>query len=45
MRTDCNGKGMAQQLLSFPVPVPPEIAALARQRIAELRLDVPEAVT
>jgi Acyclic terpene utilisation family protein AtuA len=45
MRTDCNGKGMAQQLLSFPVPVPAEIAALARRRIAELRLDVPEAVT
>lgn len=31
MRSDCNAKGMGQQLLEFPVPVPRDIAELARQ--------------
>lgn len=38
MRSDCNAKGMGQQLLSFPVPVPPAIAREARARLEELAL-------
>lgn len=38
MRSDCNAKGMGQQLLAFPVAVPPDIAREARAKLDELAL-------
>jgi hypothetical protein len=41
MRLDPNAKGMAQQLLAMPIPVPPKIAAEARAQVARLGHSVP----
>jgi hypothetical protein len=40
MRSDCNAKGMGQQLLDFPVMVPPDIAREARARLSKLALNL-----
>jgi hypothetical protein len=41
MRVDCNAKGMAQQLATFPVPVTPAVAKQARARLAEMQVRLP----
>ena len=41
MRADPNGKGMGQQLATFPVPLPPHLAEEARARIQALKVRMP----
>jgi hypothetical protein len=41
MRTDPNAKGMAQQLMTYPVKTTPEIAAQARERLREMQVTLP----
>src|SRR5262249_28453850 len=41
MRTDCNAKGMAQQLATFPIPVTKAVAAEARARLEAMPVRLP----
>jgi len=45
MRTDPNAKGMGQQLATFPVPLPTDLAEEVRARLVALKVRMPQAVT